>query len=234
MNHPIVHRLAFSLIVANLLAPLALRAEIRSKSKELVVMEPRDLSEQAQRPGNSFFLHSDDAGSTYLYIEQGGGSRLSIFDVSDPSQIKLVSSTPLTTSGTFDFVRPIGDRAELVRFRDGKSVAILDLRKAKRPILRTTSALVDPGPTEPLGETSFMAVDQSYSYVPAISRDYQVVDIAKPSNPILLTTVKQVKHSLVNSETGTTFLLGSDGLTVVRRISVENDYKTNLMQMQGN
>src|SRR5260370_12836927 len=127
MNHPIVHRLAFSLIVANLLAPLALRAEIRSKSKELVVIEPRDLSEQAQRPGNSFFLHSDDAGSTYLYIEQGGGSRLSIFDVSDPSQIKLVSSTPLTTSGTFDFVRPIGDRAELVRFRDGKSVAILDL-----------------------------------------------------------------------------------------------------------
>jgi len=38
---------------------------------------------------------------------------------------------------------------------------------------------------------------------------------------------------VVKDDTGTTFLLGSEGLTVVRRTSVENDYKTHLMQMSN-
>jgi catalase len=38
-----------------------------------------------------------------------------------------------------------------------------------------------------------------------------------------------VKHRVVN-DTGTTFLLGSEGLTVIRRTSVENDYRIHQMQ----
>ncbi len=67
-----------------------------------------------------------------------------------------------------------------------------------------------------------------------LPRDYQVVDISTPADPALLATVKLVKHRVVNGDTGTTFLLGSEGLTVVRRISIENDYKTHQMQMNGN
>jgi len=235
MNRHLVHRVATGLVVfASVFTPLALAAEVRSNSKELVVIEPHDLSEQARRPGNSFFLHSDDAGRTYLYIEQDEGDRLSIFDVSDPGRIKLVSSISLPEAGPFDFVRDLCDRAELIRFRDGKGVAIFDLRNARKPVLTATSMLADPGPAQPLGETAFMAVDQPYNYVPAVARDYQIVDLANPSDPILLTTVMQVKHSIVNNYTGTTFLLGSAGLTVVRHLSVENDYKMHLMQMQGN
>ena len=235
MNTTMIRNLATTLITLTAFAaPLASQAQIRSKSGELVVMEPHSLPEQAQLDGNSFFLHSDDAGSTYLYVEQQEGKRLTVFDVTDPAHIKSVSSTQLSVVGPFDFVRPLDGRAELLHFRDGKGVAVLDLKKATKPTVRTVSGLVNPGRTEPLGESGYLGVNEPYNYVRAIPRDYQVVDLSTPSDPTLLATVKQVKHRVVNSDTGTTFLLGADGLTVVRRISVENDYKTHLMQSEGN
>ena len=60
-----------------------------------------------------------------------------------------------------------------------------------------------------------------------------MIDIAA-SVPTQLVTVKDVKHRVTNDETGTTFLLGSDGLTVVRRLPVEEEYKVNQMQMDNN
>jgi len=133
-----------------------------------------------------------------------------------------------------DIIRPLGGGAELVRFRDGKGVGVLDLSKADHPSLRMVAAIMDPGQTQPLGETGFLGVDEPYNHVRATPRDDQVVDISTPSDPVLLITVKQVKHQVANSDMGTTFLLGSDGLTVVRRISVENDYATHQQQMSGN
>jgi hypothetical protein len=211
-----------------------LHGEIRSKSNELIVVQPRDLPEQAQMQGNSFFLYSNGEGNTYLYIEQQQGARLTTFDVTDPGKIKLVGSISLTAPGTFDFVRPLDGHGELVRFRDGKGVAVLDLHNVKTPSLRMISGLSESGSTQSLGETGFLMVDEPYNYVRATPRDYQVVDISLPSQPVLLTTVKEVRHQVVKDDTGTTFLLGSEGLTVVRRTSVENDYKTHLIQMSSN
>jgi hypothetical protein len=234
MNN-IVHTLTSGLILLSaVIAPLKSQAEVHSESGELVVMEPSNLPEQAQLGGNSFFLHSDNSGRTYLYVEQQQGAVLTVFEVTGPSRIKMVSTTSLTVDGPFDFVRSLEGSAELVRFRDGKTVAVLDLRKASKPSLHVVSGLIDPGPAEPLGETGFLGVNEPYNYVRAIPCDYQVVDITTPANPVLLTTVKQVKHRVVNDETGTTFLLGVDGLTVIRRISVENEYKIHQLQMQGN
>lgn len=219
---------------ATLVTPLLAHAQLRSKSGEIVVMEPRNLPEEAQLGGNSFFLHADNSGTTYLYVEQQQGARLTVFDVTDPSHVKTVASTPLTVSGPFDFVRPLDGHVELIRFRDGKTVGVLDLSKARKPLVRIVSALVDPGQTEPLGESGFLGVDEPYNYVRAVPRDYQVVDISTPADPTLLTTVKLVKHRIVNGDTGTTFLLGSEGLTLIRRISVENDYKAHQIQLSGN
>jgi hypothetical protein len=234
MNHSIKSTLAVSLVVAASILPTpSAEAEIHSRSKQLVVMEAPDLPEQAQAPGNSLFLHSDSAGSTYLYIEQQRGARLSVFDVTDPARIKLVVSTPLAAEGAFDFVRPLGDDAELVYFRDSQKEAVLDLRKTKRPVLRTISTVTDLGPDETLGENGLLVTSQAHKYAPAVARDYQVIDIAAPV-PTQLATVKNVKHRAINDETGTTFLLGSDGLTVVRRLRVEEEYKVNQMQMEGN
>jgi hypothetical protein len=60
-----------------------------------------------------------------------------------------------------------------------------------------------------------------------------VIDISSPSEPTLLATIAQVRHTVVNNDEGTTFLLGSEGLTVIRRTRVENDYRIHQMQMQN-
>jgi hypothetical protein len=234
MNSIIQSTLALGLVVAaSFLSTSSAQAEIHSRSKQLVVMEASDLPEQAQTPGNSLFLHADSAGSTYLYIEQQRGARLSVFDVTDPARIKLVVSTPLAAEGAFDFIRPIGDHAELVSFRDSQKEAVLDLRKARRPVLRMIPNGTDLGAAETLGENSLLVASQLHHYTPAVARDYQVIDIAA-SVPTQLATVKDVKHRATNDETGTTFLLGSNGLTVVRRLPVEEEYKVNQMQMGNN
>jgi hypothetical protein len=233
MNNNLKFTLAFGLVIAASVLTSTAYAEIHSKSKDLVVMEAHDLPEQAQLPGNSLFLHSDNAGSTYLYVEQQQGARLSVFDVTDPARIKLVVSTPLAAEGAFDFVRPLGDNTELVYFRDSQKEAVLDLRKTKVPVLQVISTVTDLGPAEALGESGLLVTNQAHQYLRSIAHDYQVIDIAA-SAPTQPATVKDVKHRVTNDETGTTFLLGSGGLTVVRRLDVEYDYKVHQMQMQGN
>jgi hypothetical protein len=110
---------------------------------------------------------------------------------------------------------------------------VLDLRKATRPVLRVISPVTNLGPAESLGESGLLVTSQPYKYVSAVGRDYQVFDIAAP-DPTQLATVKDVRHRVTNDETGTTFLLGPNGLTVVRRLGIEYDYKVHQMQMQGN
>jgi hypothetical protein len=232
MKHPNIVGTVITVMASSFLAVQA-HAEVHSKSQELIVVQPKDLPEQAQTPGNSFFLYSDGAGSTYLYVEQQEGARLTAFDVTDPSQIKVVTSTPITGPGAFDFVRPLGAHGELVRFRDSKGVAILDLHKVKAPALHTINALSEGGATETLGESAFLMVNEPYNYVRATPRDYQVVDISSPAEPTLLATVAQVKHRLVKDDTGTTFLLGSEGLTVIRRPRIEEDHKIHQFQMEN-
>lgn len=216
-----------------ILSAASAQAQTYSRSKELVVLEPRNLPEAAQMKGNSLLLHCDNGGNTYLYIEQQQGARLSVFNVTDPARIKLVVSTQLPNDGPFDFVRPLGDSAELVYFRDGQRVGVLNLRKAKKPELRTAAASADLATAEQLGEDGLLATTTSYTYVPAAGRDFQVIDIST-SNPTSIATIKDVKHRVINDETGTSFLLGSDGLTVVRRLSVEREHQVEEMQMHGN
>jgi hypothetical protein len=235
MKNQTIHRFATVLIaLATFTIPLASHAELHSKSKEIVVLLPKDLPEQAQLGGESLLLHSDSAGSTYLYLEQQEGARLTVLNVTDPARIKPVSSIPLKTEGAFDFMQPLNNRAELVRFRRSGCVAVLDLSKAKRPALRTVASLDDLGTAEPLGLTGFIVADGTYKYVSPVPRDFRVVDVSRPFDPALLTTIKQVKDRVVNDETGTTFLLGGEGLSVIRQPAVEEAYRDNEIQMDHN
>ena len=63
-------------VTASLFLGVQAHAEIHSRTDELIVVQPKDLPEQAQMPGNSFFLYSDGAGFTYLYVEQQQGAQL--------------------------------------------------------------------------------------------------------------------------------------------------------------
>jgi hypothetical protein len=58
-----------------------------------------------------------------------------------------------------------------------------------------------------------------------VSRDYQVVDASNVANPVLLYTANRVTRTITRNATGTTFLLGQDGLTVIRRPRVEQEYQ---------
>jgi len=203
------------------------RAEIRSHSKGMIVMEPVDLPAPARSQGSSMFLYSDQHGATYLYVEQQKGSQLSIFDVSDPAKIKLAGSAALNSPGEFEFVRPLNSRAMVVRFENGGGMGILDLRRSSAPHLTPVQAGVDLNGEEAAGQMDYTAS------VRTAPHDYQVLDL-NAKTPVLLLTVKDVHSKVVNQETGTTFLLGSDGLTVVRTISKEDEHKMALLQARGN
>jgi hypothetical protein len=85
-----------------------------------------------------------------------------------------------------------------------------------------------------VGSTGFLMINEPYKSVTAVAHDYQVVDTSNPSGPTPLATIKQVKHTVIDEETGTTYLLGSEGLTVVRRPRIEDDYEVHQIQMEPN
>ena len=211
--------------LTGLLLTLPVRAEIKSHSANLIIVQPADLPEMARIPGQALFLYQAGDGETYLYVEQQNGLRLAIFDVTDPAKIKAAGSAPLKAPEAFDLVRYLKDRAELIRFRDSQQLAVLDLREPKRPTLKTTNTLSQPGRTESLGQTSLVMINEHYRYVRSVAHDYRLMDMSNPEHPTPLATIKQVRHKIVNEETGTTYLLGSDGLTVIRRPRVEEDHK---------
>jgi LVIVD repeat len=213
-----------------LVLTLPLQAEIKSHSGNLIVEQPADLPEIAQTPGQALFLYQSAGGETYLYVEQRNGARLAVFDVTDPAKIKAAASVPINAPGAFDFVRYLNDRTELVRFRDSGRRAELDLREPKNPTLKTASSLSDPGHTESLGQTALVMINGHYRYVAGVAHDYNLVDVSNPAHPTPVATIKQVKHKVVNEETGTTYLLGSEGLTVIRRPRVEEDHKIEQIQ----
>src|ERR1700756_981002 len=213
--------------VMGLLLTAPVQAEIKSHSGNLIIEQPADLPEMARTPGQALFLYQAGNGETYLYVEQQNGAKLAIFDVTDPAKIKAASSVPLKSAEAFDFVRYLSGRAELVRFRDSGQLAELDLREPKSPTLKITNTLSEPAHTELLGQMGLVMINAHYRYVGgAVAHDYRIADVSNPTHPIPLATIKQVKHKIVNEETGTTYLLGSDGLTVLRRPRVEEDYET--------
>jgi hypothetical protein len=164
-------------------------------------------------------LLEEKAGSTpvftLLYIEQNLGGRLVILDVTDPAHVTGEGSVDLDARGPFDFVSELGDWQELVRFRHSQTDAVLDLRKAGAPALEAVQGLTSLGPTMLLGD-GFTVTSQTDPSARA-PRDYQVVDTADSKEPTLLSIVKQVREEITNAETGTTFLLASDGLYLIRR-----------------
>lgn len=209
-------------------------AEVQSHSKDIVVELPSDLPEMAQRQGQAMYLHDTTDGRTFLYVEQRHGGRLVVFDVTDPAKLKAVASVIVKTPSAFDFVRPLGDSAELIRYRNGAGVAVLDLHIPKAPAIKAIGALRRAGHTEPIGETGFLMVNEPYTFINPVPRDYQVVETSNPAAPALLITVKMVRQKLTNESTGTVYLLGTDGLTVVRRTRVEAEHAADLMQQTGN
>jgi len=205
----------------------ALYGEVRSKSSDLVVVRASELPEQTRLPADSIFLYWG-ASSTYLYVEQQQGARLTVLDVTDPQRIKVVASTALKAPGPFDFIGPLDGVSELVRFRDGGGFAALDLKTAKSPALRSVGDLPRTHVIEPGGGGGLLLASASLGAFTPPARDYEVVDTSKPSAPALIATVKQVVQRVVDSYTGATFLVGSEGLTLIRCPNAEDKLRAQM------
>jgi len=220
-----------TLLLVAALAPTAIAyGEVTSPSKDMVVMQSPDLPQAARAEGQAMTLRSPGDGRTYLYIEQQQLGRIVVLDVSDPARIRDAGTVNMAAPAAFDFAGSVGGYAELVRFRNSKGLALMNFRNPRQPVLSALGGQFEATAAEPVGRNGLLlsrvaeTAAAGNSVLPA-ARDYQVVDASNPNAPLALATVKSVGQELVNEETGTTYLLGSDGLTVVRRPAVELRYR---------
>ncbi|HZC25161.1 MAG TPA: hypothetical protein VE866_17625, partial [Candidatus Binatia bacterium] len=133
----------------------------------------------------------------------------------------------------YDFVESIGTTFELIRFRDGAGIAFLNFRNAKTPCVVNAPNIASE-PLEMLGDSGYLAAAKRGG-IDAINlhgSDVQVIDTA--AGPRLLATVTHVTREVSRAETGTTFLLGDQGITVIRRIDAEERHAQQEASTRGN
>jgi len=210
-----LRRAAMTLAASGLVTAAAVHA---NPSNNIVLVPPADLPVLARQSGEAMLLSDALDGRTFLYIEQDEGSRLAILDVTDPGHIKGAGSVQLDASGPFDFISPVGNQEELVRFRQSDEDAVLDLRK-KTPSLKAVQGLRLTGEVTLLGNGGFTV----RGHAPKLQKawDYQVVDTANSQETKQVFDVQQVREELTRADTGTTFLLTEKGLYVIRRPAIE-------------
>jgi hypothetical protein len=183
----------------------------------------------ATTDAQDLMLHTDNNGSTFLYVEQQQGAVLAVYDVTDPAHITLATSVPIGAHGSYDFVGTIGN-SELIAFRDGSGSGVIDLRQATAPKLAMIAGAV-PATPERLGDSGYLASSfltaGPVAGAAAQPRSVQVVETATEV-PHVVTTVAKVTKQVARPETGTTFLLGENGVTVVRQIATERSYEERL------
>ena len=190
-----------------------------------LVVQPLASTQGAQ----DLLLHADDNGSVFLYVEQQQGALLSVYDVTNPAHMTLVASVQTKAHGSYDFVSAIGN-CELIAFRDGSGSAVIDLNHAKVPKLEMIEAQVGNA-TELLGNSGYLS-SGFVTAAPIASaatqpRMVQVMETAAAAHR-LVSTVVDVTKQVRRRETGTTFLLGENGVTVVRQINTERAYEQEL------
>jgi hypothetical protein len=212
-----VRRLVMAMIATGMVAAPAVYAR---PSGNIVVVPPTALPELARHAGEAMFLHETAGGRTLLYVEHDAGTGLAILDVTDPGHIRGEGSVQLAAPGAFDFVAALGERTELVRFRQGQGSALLDLNNAEVPTLAKLQGLTLQGQTMPLGEDGFTVSTPAGAEVHS-TRDVQVVDTANSRELDRVFDVNGVNAEIANNETGTTFLLTEGGLYVIRRPGAE-------------
>jgi hypothetical protein len=189
-------------------------------SYKAVLVSPAELPALARQSGEAMFLHDTKDGRTLLYVEQRRGAQLAIFDVTDPAHVKGAGSAQLDAAGPFDFIAPLGERAALVRFRQGQGEAVLELRKV--PTLKRVQGLELQRSTKVSSDGSAKIIAPNIDRASAESaRDYQVLQTGRPQDDRVI-EVKQVRQEATKPDTGTTFLLAEKGLYLIRRPALEN------------
>jgi hypothetical protein len=214
-------------------AGVAANALSRPHSNTLRVESPAGNPTLAQPGAEAMYLYYDNLGQALLYVESDHGRVLATLNVTNPAAIRRVAVTELRVPSGYDFVRAIGDRAVLIRFRKTGQVAALCFKRDKHPVLKNLSVLRD-AVQQKLGQTGLLISNQQTP--PAASGDpqnFEVVDTENATHPVVLATVAAVTEQVSNPDTGTLFLLNRNGITVVRRLRVEAEHQMELDQLRG-
>lgn len=196
----------------------------------LVLMTPSDLPAAAHAPGEDMYLYEGNA-RTYLYVEQDGGKRLLILDVTDPSKISEAAEKQISAEAPYDFAGPVDGASVLIRFRTKKSEPSewgrLQLNSPASPTLVTwnqgTGDIVDPLKSRTLDAKSFLPLNYE------ATKAFQIVDVSM-SEPHSLATIPGVKKTLRDSVQGRKFYLASNGVWVLRNLTVERNRQIEMMQ----
>jgi hypothetical protein len=196
-------------------------AEVISESKDIVVLQPQDLPQLSRAAGQSMELVSPGNGKTYLYIEQQQLAQLLVLDVTDTAHIKEAGTAKLDLPAAFDFASSAGPAASLVRFRGTGTFAILRYANPLHPTFAATTDQIHGTDAESIDDHGLL-ISERHIFMSALPlRNYQIVDATNGQAPRLLSTVQDVQQTVQREETGTTFLLGASGLTVIRRPAQE-------------
>ena len=220
-NHGTLSRGLLRLSLACVFVGLSpLPAAYANPSSPIVVVRPTDLPALARQGGEAMFLHDTGDGRTILYVEQHAGTDLAIFDVTDPAHVRGEGSVRLDAPGPFDFVAHLGKRGELVRLRDGRGDAILDLRGT--PTLKKMPGLNTQNSVVLVADRDWRTAAQPVN-APVVQRahNYEIFPSVEASGVDRVIEIKQVRQATTNADTGTTFLLAQSGLYLIRRLALE-------------
>jgi hypothetical protein len=222
-------RIIKMLIVSVLAIAANTQAGTKPHSKAIIIDLPGDLPELAQRHSEAMYLRSNGSGQVFLYLEQDQGKTLAILNVTDLASIREVGSATVAAPSPYDFVQSLPDSAALIRYRDQSGFAIISFKKYKQPVLVATPGFLNPAASHPYGSRTLLLASRSSSDTAPQDNQCQgqcqVIDVSNPAKPTSLVTIEGVTQRLERQDTGTLFFLGKNGLTVLRRPSVEEEYQ---------
>jgi hypothetical protein len=209
-------------------------ATLRPHSKFIRVETPTNNPQLLEDNPEAIYLRRTGDGRTLLYVEKHDGQGLAVLDVTDPAKIRRIADSELAVNSAFDIVQDVDDNAALIRFRDGSGTALLSFKHKRSPVVVSAPELAAAGSVETLGATGHLVADTGGA--PRVPTDptYEVMDTAVNTAPVLLGTIPNVTQWVTNEETGTLFLLNRHGVTVVRRLRVEQEHEVELMSEQHN
>jgi hypothetical protein len=191
-----------------------------------VLLGPSDLPGDTQTFGDDMYLYEGNA-KTYLYVEQDGGKRLVVLDVTNPNKIRDLATISTPDAEPYDFVEPYGDGSVLVRYRrkvDGRSIwgRVRVNTPCRSPAFETwrqdCGVIVDPLNSQAVNVSSFSPQDHRST------GSFEVMD-GSTSEPRLLGAIPGVQKVLTDSERGHTFFLARNGVWILRDLSVEREYE---------
>ncbi len=210
--------LSASLIVG---VPLAQAATHRQQSN-ILVEPPAALPEPTQLASQGMLLYSNHFTHAWLYLEQEHGALMSVIDVSEPSRIRLVASVRTGVEKPYDLIQAAHKHYAIARFRDGSGEMLLNLSHPRAPRLTAIPAMpyspadLDIPPEYPGIELRAVARSDD-------GQDLQIIEPGTAQR--LIATATHVTRQAFRPETGTLFLLGDRGLTVVRNLNTEQDWE---------